>query len=189
MGEYVLWKPVMGEFWSVAISPWLPSNRSDTSCNPCREAFQHKCTGKILQIKPVFTYVWMLEESFVISALAKALTHEWGGQRLMAMSKTIQKTWEKLACGFRYAGWERNGKMGTFFKQEESLHFNSVLFKRAKKRNICRWGKMGASVFKNKKKSISNKLQNKIPNWFHVSIIKLQNNFNCTDFHFPLSKG
>lgn len=110
-------------------------------------------------------------------------------RRTELMSKTIQKTWEKLACGFRDAGWERNGKMGTFFKQEESLHFNSVLFKRAKKRNICRWGKMGASVFKNKKKSISNKLQNNIPNWFHVSIIKLQNNFNCSDFHFPLSKG
>lgn len=39
------------------------------------------------------------------------------------------------------------------------------------------------------KKKISNELQNKIRNLFHVSIIKLQNNFNCSDFHLPLSKG
>lgn len=135
-------------------------------------------------------FLWVLEESSAISALAKELSHQWGGQRLMPMSMTIQKPGEKLVCGFRYTGGKRNGKMGTWLKQENSpWHFKSVLFKRAKKRNICRWGKMGARVFKCKKKIISNKLQSMIPNLVHVSIIKLQNNFNCSDFHLPLSKG
>lgn len=49
-----------------------------------------------------------------------------------------------------------------------------------------KWGQVSLKV---KKTPISNKLQNKIPNLFHVSVIKLQNNFNCSDFHLPLSKG
>lgn len=49
-----------------------------------------------------------------------------------------------------------------------------------------KWGQESLNV---KKKIISNKLQSMIPNLVHVSIIKLQNNFNCSDFHLPLSKG